>query len=364
MPVNVCASSRHVPDACVGPKEGADAAGELSLDGKIDTTARACSVLTASPSRQVTASEGNGGRSELWVIAGATGTGKTALSLALAEACAGEIIIADSVQVYPGFDIGSAKIRPSEQRGIPHHLIDAFDPRQPISAPDFARAADAAIADVWRRGAQPIVVGGTGLWLRALLRGLVDMPTLDPDLRVSLTTRAAREGSAALHQTLGEVDPVSAARLHPNDTLRVIRALEVTLGTGKALSLWQAEHALGKPRYQTKCVLLLREGDNYDRDLAARAHAMLEQGWVAETRALRTQLGATHILLRAVGYRQINEHFSGKAPQDRALVDRIISATRRYARRQRLWFRGEPGFEHALRVSEALPTQALLDHFC
>ncbi len=300
----------------------------------------------------------------LWVIAGATGTGKTALSLALAEACAGEIIIADSVQVYPGFDIGSAKVRPHEQRGVPHHLIDAFDPRQPISAPDFARAADAAIADVWRRGAQPIVVGGTGLWLRALLRGLVEMPAIAPGLRDELAERASREGPIALHQALGEVDAASAARLHPNDTLRVIRALEVTLGTGKALSLWQAEHALGLPRYATKCALLLREGEAYDRDLACRARTMLDEGWVAETEALRAQLGADHVLLRAVGYRQINEALSGEAPHDRPLVDRIVSATRRYARRQRLWFRGEPGFEHALRVTGPHSHSSLLAHFC
>ena len=161
----------------------------------------------------------------LIVIAGPTATGKTAVALELARQLDGELVGADSVQVYRGFDIGSAKPTAAELGGVPHHLIDCLDPDESIDAMGFAGLADAAIEGVAERGKRPIVVGGTGLWIRALVRGLVDVPLPDPEIRGALEAEAEARGAPSLHERLTAIDPRAAARIHPNDALRIVRAL-------------------------------------------------------------------------------------------------------------------------------------------
>ncbi len=167
----------------------------------------------------------------LWpilVVAGATGTGKTSVAIELARHFGGELVGADSVQVYRGFDIGAAKPTASELGDVRHHLIDVFDPDQDVDAMTFAKLADTAIGEIRGRGHLPIIVGGTGLWIRALVRGLVAVPPVDPALRSRLEAAARNEGAAALHAKLTEVDPLAAELIHPNDALRIVRALEVS----------------------------------------------------------------------------------------------------------------------------------------
>ena len=187
----------------------------------------------------------------LVVVAGPTATGKTAAALTLARALGCELVGADSVQVYRGFDIGSAKPTEKELGEVRHHLVDVLDATDAIDAMEYAALADRAIDDLEDRGAHPIVVGGTGLWIRALLRGLVELPPPDPILRARLEAEVADLGAESAHQHLYAVDPLAAERIHPNDTLRIVRALEVHTQTGRPLGELQAEHALGAPRRPT-----------------------------------------------------------------------------------------------------------------
>jgi tRNA dimethylallyltransferase len=212
------------------------------------------------------------------VIAGPTGAGKTACALSIARRVGGELIGADSVQVYRGFDIGSAKPTAAELGTIPHYLIDVIDPDEAIDAQRFAHLADAAIAEVHGRGRVPIVVGGTGLWLRALLRGLVSAPPVDPALRARLEAEADGLGSPALHERLAAVDPAAASVIHPNDRLRIVRALEVFEQTGRPMGELRREHALGAPRYDALFVVLDPDGALEAR-IEARLDALLADGW-------------------------------------------------------------------------------------
>ncbi|MDW8247400.1 MAG: tRNA (adenosine(37)-N6)-dimethylallyltransferase MiaA, partial [Sandaracinaceae bacterium] len=209
------------------------------------------------------------------VIAGPTASGKTHLALHLAKGVGGELVGADSVQIYREFNIGSAKPSADDLQGIPHHLIDAIDPDEPIDAASYAAMADRAIWEVHSRGRVPIVVGGAGLWLRALLRGLVALPRPDPELRKRLEAEVERLGAPAMHARLASVDPDAAKRIHPNDALRIVRALEVHAQTGKALgALWKA-HALGKMRYPTLFIVLEPEPNTLRARIESRVFSML-----------------------------------------------------------------------------------------
>jgi tRNA dimethylallyltransferase len=274
------------------------------------------------------------------VVAGPTAAGKTEAALAIARRWNGELIGADSVQVYRGFDLGSAKPTAEELGGVPHHLIDVLDPDQDIDAQRYAALADAAIADVHRRGRLPIVVGGTGLWLRALLRGLVPAPPVDLALRARLDAEAERAGSPALHRRLAAVDPRAAAAIHPNDRLRIVRALEVFEQTGRPLGELRHEHALGGPRYDALFVVL-DPGPALEHRIETRLDAMLASGWLDEVRALRARWGAVRPL-GSVGYKELVEHLEAGTSMDQTRRA-IRKATRIYARRQRTWFRSEPG---------------------
>jgi len=278
----------------------------------------------------------------LLIIAGPTGTGKTATAIEIARLLGGELVGADSVQVYRGFDIGSAKPSSAELGSVAHHLLDVFDPDQVVDAVAYAGLADAAIRDIVRRGGLPIVVGGTGLWIRALLRGLVDVPPVDEEIRRGLEAAAAREGAPALHTRLSEVDPVSARTIHPNDALRIVRALEVYEQTGTPLGTLRAEHALGHARYRAVFVVLDMDREQHAMLIERRVEAMLQAGWVDEVRALRARWGDEIRPFGSVGYREVLAHVRDAVPLDET-VRRIRKSTRIYARRQRTWFKSEPG---------------------
>lgn len=287
------------------------------------------------------------------VLAGATASGKTATALALARRLGGELVGADSVQVYRGFDVGSAKPTPEELGEVTHHLLDVLEPDEAIDAMAYARLADSAIAETRARGHVPIVVGGTGLWLRALVRGLVDLPPVDPSIRRALEEEAERRGSAFLHARLAEVDPRAAAAIHPNDALRIVRALEVYEQTGTALGELRAAHALGAPRYRALFLVLDVPLDELSRRIERRLDAMIANGFVDEVRSLRERHGDDVRAFGSVGYRQILEHLRDGIPWE-ITREALRVATRTYARRQRNWFRAEPGIDARVAPDELL----------
>jgi tRNA dimethylallyltransferase len=297
----------------------------------------------------------------LLIVLGPTATGKSALGLKLAEALGGEIVSADALQVYRGLDIGTAKPSPEERRRVRHHLIDVLDPDQPYSAGEFARRARAAIAEIEERGAVPLVVGGSGLYLRALTEGISPVPGGDPEVRAELRRRLAAEGLAPLFAELARRDPETAARLAPGDTQRVLRALEVALASGRPLSDWIAGQPFGKERVPAlKIGLTLPRAILYDR-IARRAVQMVERGWVEEVEGL-LEKGYTPdaAAFQAIGYRQLAAHVLGERSLDSALEE-AIRETRRFAKRQLTWFRREPDVEWHDAREVAGPNSDLID---
>lgn len=278
------------------------------------------------------------------VLAGATGVGKTRLGVELCRRIGGEIVGADSVQVYRGFDIGSSKPSSAELHGVPHHLIDVIEPTAPIDAVRFAELADRAIAEVAARGHVPVVIGGTGLWLRALLRGLVEVPAVDAALRARLEHEWRSAGAAAMHRRLQDVDPHTAARVHASDMVRVVRALEVHAQTGRPLGELRARHALGEPRHSALTLVLDIDAPRWRQTIAARASDMFGRGFVDEVRGLIERYGADIKPLRAVGYRQVALGLESGESLD-AIERQVVRATLVYGRRQRNWFRTDPSVD-------------------
>ena len=278
---------------------------------------------------------------ELLVVVGPTASGKTELALRLAERFGGEVIGADSVQIYRGFDLGSGKPTAEERQRAPHHLVDCADPGEPFDAQRFAELAEQLLAEIRSRGRVPIVCGGTYLWVRALVRGLAPAPPADAAIRAEHAAFVAAEGRAALHARLAAVDPESAARLAPNDTLRVSRALEVHALSGRTQSAWHAEHGFRTERHKVRLHGVARERDELDRRIERRTRAWLEQGWIDEVRGLVALGHGAARAMGSVGYRQIHEHLEGRiAAAD--LEAAIVRATRIFVRRQRTWLRDEP----------------------
>jgi len=278
------------------------------------------------------------------VIAGPTATGKTAVAVELALRLDAELVGADSVQVYRGFDIGAAKPTADELRAVPHHLIDAASADAPIDAMAYARLADTAIAAIHARGKRAIVVGGTGLWLRALVRGLVAVPAVDYVIRARLDAEAAAEGSAALHARLAQIDPLAAAKIHANDQLRIVRALEVFEQTGTPMGELRAAHALGGPRFPVRMIVMDRPTPELHARIEARVPAMIAAGFADEVRALVARHGEAARPLQAVGYREMLEHVLRGVPLDETIA-RILQSTKTYVRRQRTWLKNEPGID-------------------
>jgi tRNA dimethylallyltransferase len=291
----------------------------------------------------------------LVVIAGPTGSGKSALALRLAETFGGEIVNCDSLQLYKGFDLGTAKPPESERRAIPHHLIDVLEPHQVYSAGDYARDARAAIAGISARGGLPLVAGGTGFYLRALLNGLPQLPGRDEPLRTKLTARESKR-PGSLHRLLSRLEPASARRMHANDAQKVIRALEIRLLTRNSLPpSSESERLTG---YK-----ILRLGLDPDRaalyqTLDARTREMFRAGLIEEVRALLASgLTGNEKPFESLGYKQALAHLRGSMTLEEAIASTKI-ATRQYAKRQWTWFRKDPkmfwltGFGHSPSVIE------------
>lgn len=292
------------------------------------------------------------------VITGPTASGKTALGVRLAQRFQGELVGADSVQVYRGMDIGSSKPSAAELEGVAHHLIDVCEPDQPLDAVAFAKLADAAIADIRARGKLPIVVGGSGLWLRALLRGLVELPEVDETVRARLMEEADAQGTPALHARLATVDPLAAEAVHPNDRVRVVRALEVFEQTGKPLGTLRRDHALGAPRYEALRIVIDPGSETLTERIVLRTRQMIDAGLAEETRTLVTRYGRELRALSAVGYREMVAHVCDDLPLAQT-ESQIIRATRIYARRQRTWINSEPGERWQTNADEVQSAQGL-----
>ena len=282
-------------------------------------------------------------RPRIVCLVGPTASGKSALALEVAERLGAEIVSADSRQLYRGLDIGTAKPTPAERARVPHHCLDLADADAGFDAARFREAASAAIARVSSRGRPVLVVGGTGLYVRVLLRGLCAAPPQSPALREALVGRMAARGSEAMHRGLAAIDPEAARRISPRDGVRVVRALEVGLATGTPLSTWQARHAFGESPYQALVIGLARPTPELDRRIAARAQAMVAAGFLDEVRRLRARgIGPDAPALRAVGYREMLACMEGRLDEAAALAA-TVRATRQFAKRQRTWFRREPG---------------------
>jgi tRNA dimethylallyltransferase len=275
-------------------------------------------------------------------IVGPTATGKSELAMAVAESLGGEIVNADALQVYRGFDIGTAKPGPADRERVPHHLIDILEPGEIYSAGEFARRAREAIAVIQGRGRLPVVVGGSGLYLRALFFGISPIPPGDPAVQEVLRERLAAEGLTNLRKELARIDPKTEARLAPGDTQRVLRALEVARVTGRPLSSWIAEQPFGTQAIAAVRVgLTLPRAILYDR-IAGRVARMLEAGWLAEVEGLlRRGLSPRLPAFQAIGYRQLVRHLEGDGSLELAVAG-IVQETRRFAKRQETWFRKEP----------------------
>ena len=273
-------------------------------------------------------------------LLGPTGSGKTVLSLELAARWNAEIDNAESRQVYRRLDIGSAKPTAAQRALVPHHVLDVVEPDEPFDCARYRQLAVDAIADITRRGKRVLLVGGTGLYIKVLLRGVFAGPARDPALRARLEQQEAA-GPGSLHQQLGVVDPTSAARLHPHDRVRLIRALEVWELTGTPISAWQAAHAFAEAPFETLLLgLSLPRAALYAR-ITARCEAMLRDGLVEEVQALYASgLDPALPALRSLGYREIGEYVRGRCDLPAALA-RMTHATRRFAKRQLTWFRGD-----------------------
>jgi len=276
---------------------------------------------------------------DCWFLAGPTASGKSAVGLELARLLGGEILSLDSMAVYRGLDIGTAKPSAADRQAVPHHLVDLVEPTADFSVAQYCDAAERVVQGILDRGRAPIFVGGSPLYLKALLRGLFDGPPADWSLRHELAEIARREGSAALHARLATVDPTAADRLHPNDTRRLIRALEVHERTSRPISSLQTQFAAASDAPCPRVFVLDWPRDKLHRRINERVDAMFAAGWIDEVRPF---CGADRTLSRtasqAVGYREILEYLADE--RDLAdTVERIKTRTRQFAKRQLTWLR-------------------------
>jgi tRNA dimethylallyltransferase len=280
------------------------------------------------------------GQIEIVIVQGPTASGKSELAVRLAKEFSGEIINADSMQVYRNMDIGSAKPSPEMLDSVPHHLVGIMDPDQPFSAADFCREAQEAISDINRRGKKVFIVGGTGLYIKALTRGLINSPGGSEDIRNELSAIAAQYGNLELYRKLSSVDPVTAEKLHPNDLVRIVRALEVFEMTGRSISELRQEHQFGDdPGYRCLKLGIAVDRPELFRRIDNRVEWMMESGLVEEVeRLLAKGYSPTLKPMLSLGYRQICDFLAGKYPLQEA-VRLIKRDTRRYAKRQMTWFR-------------------------
>lgn len=278
----------------------------------------------------------------LVVLAGPTAVGKSEIGVRVAQALDTEVLTADSRQVYRGMDIGTDKPSLDQRRGIPHQLIDLVDPDKPFNVGEYRRLALAEIDRLYRKRKLPLVVGGTGLYVRALVRGLCDAPQADPAFRVALVRNARLQGPTFLHRELARIDPALACRLHPNDEPKLVRALEVHHLSGRRLSAVHQAHSFGDGTFVPLLVGLTRERASLYRRIEARIDAQLSQGFVGEVKRLvASGYGRESGAMKGLGYRQIAQHLAGECGYEEA-VGRFKRDTRRFAKRQLTWFTKEP----------------------
>lgn len=282
----------------------------------------------------------NAAKPRVVAIGGPTATGKTALSVALAKRFGGEIISADSMQIYQGLDVGTAKVTPEEMQGVPHHLVGFLAPEQAFSVADFTTLAGKTITQLTAQGKLPLVVGGTGLYITSLLNGMSFAPEkTDPAIRARLQAQADAGDGAALYARLQQIDPDYAALVHPNNLPRVIRALELYESTGRRMSAERVNARAARPPYRSICLCLTCRDRAvlYDR-IGRRVDAMIENGVLDEARRVYEHREAYRTAAQAIGYKEFFPYFAG----EQSLADcteKLKQATRNYAKRQLTWFR-------------------------
>ena len=290
--------------------------------------ARAASLVAEDPKR-------------LLCVVGPTASGKTDLAIAVCERVGGEIVSADSVQIYRGFDIGSGKPSAAERARAPHHLIDVLDPSENADAMAYAALAVRAVEDIRARGKVPVLCGGTYFWVRALVIGLAPAPRADAAIRARHRAITEERGRAALHEELARVDTASAARLHPNDVVRVSRALEVHELSGRTMSEHHAEHGFRAHRMASAMIGISTTPELLTERIRRRAEAWLANGWIDEVRDLVERGHGETRAMGSVGYREVYAHLQGKLARE-ALLDAIVQSTRIFTRKQRTWLRTAP----------------------
>ncbi len=302
------------------------------------------------------------------VLCGPTASGKTALGVALAQALDGEVVSADSMQVYRGMDIGTAKPTAREMGGVPHHMLDVADPREDYSVARYVREAAAAVEDILRRGRRALIVGGTGLYIENLLAGR-EFPPFDPALRAELTERLEREGAQALYEELGRVDPRRQQELHPNDEKRVLRALEIFYRTGQPMSEWSAQTRSRPPRVRAaKLGLCFADRGDMRERIGRRVDEMMARGLAGEVEALlRAGVPRSATAMQAIGYKELARAVEEGGGLAQA-AEEVKLRSRQYAKRQLSWFRRdgdihwiawdkEPNFSRAVQNSTAFLTE-------
>ncbi len=271
-------------------------------------------------------------------VVGATAAGKSDLAVELALALGGEVVNADSMQLYRGMDIGTAKLTAAERRGVPHHLLDVWEVTKTASVAEYQELADAVIAEITARGKVPVLVGGSGLYIRAAL-GDLEFPGTDPDIRARLEAELSATGPAPLYARLAAADPAAAAAILPGNGRRIVRALEVIELSGRPFSATMPGYDAGRPAVLVGVQLPRAE---LDQRIAARVDRMWAAGLAAEVRQLAAcGLRDGRTASRALGYQQLLRHLDGELTSDQAR-DETVRATRRFARRQESWFRRDP----------------------
>ncbi len=281
-------------------------------------------------------------RKNILIISGPTAVGKTDASILLPQELHAEVVSADSMQIYRGMDIGTAKPTVEQRRRVYHHMIDIVEPDQPYSVGDYLRDARSAIDGIIASGGVPLVVGGTGLYLRALTRGLFHGPPADLELRERLLQREAEAELGTLYADLVKVDPEAAVKIHPNDLRRTVRALEVYYLRDRKLSEFQRDHAFGDRPYRFRLLFLVRGRSELYPRIEKRVDSMLDQGLEAEVKTLMDRGYSPDLIsMQGLGYRHFLAHFLGRTSRDEA-VALLKRDTRRYAKRQFTWFRREP----------------------
>ncbi|MCU0981175.1 MAG: tRNA (adenosine(37)-N6)-dimethylallyltransferase MiaA [Pirellulaceae bacterium] len=277
---------------------------------------------------------------DCWYLTGATASGKTGAGLALAERIGAEIISLDSMALYREMDIGTDKPTVQQRQRVPHHLLDVLSPQDEFSVSNYLDAARRSVAEIRQRGREALFVGGTPLYLKALLRGIFRGPPADWEFRRAVEEELVQVGLPALYQRLQQVDPLSAAKLHPHDKRRIIRALEVYRATGRPISHLQTQFEEGRPANRCRVFVLSWPREVLHVRINRRVEAMFAAGFVDEVRGLLERHGElSRTALQAVGYREVIEHLRGR--RDLAeTIEAVKARTRQFARHQETWFRG------------------------